>query len=258
MTWITADFPALPKATKDKLTAFTTTRMKGSSCGQYNSLNLATHVGDDLDVVYANRALLRETTHLPSEPYWLNQTHSNISVELPYEYRGYTDGNIIAIIEADASFTSMPEHICAVMTADCLPVLLVDEGGNCVASIHAGWRGLANGVIENTIKRLNVSPEKIHAWLGPAIGPNHFEVGQDVKDTFVASDSEHASCFIPRNTPGKYLCDIYELARQQMQRLGVEHISGGEFCTVTDQERFFSYRRDGQTGRMASLIWLKK
>ena len=262
MTWITANFPELPETTKRKLTAFTTTRCGGSSRirsnAKYSSLNLATHVGDYLDVVYSNRALLRETAHLPSEPYWLNQTHSINVVELPYQYRGCSDGNVISIIEADASFTLLPEHVCVVMTADCLPILIVDEQAATVAAIHAGWRGLADGIIEKTILRLGVASKRLHVWLGPAIGATNFEVGQEVKDLFVQKSVTNETSFVAQPQQGKYLCDIYQLASNVLVELGIEHISGGEYCTVADDEQFYSYRRDGQTGRMASLIWLRK
>ncbi|NVK25593.1 MAG: peptidoglycan editing factor PgeF [Gammaproteobacteria bacterium] len=261
MTWITANFPDLPASTLKRLSAFTTTRMGGSSSGQFDSFNLATHVGDELDAVYSNRALLREKRQLPSEPYWLNQTHSNTVIEIPYQYRGYTDGNIIAIIEADASYTALPNHICTVMTADCLPLLLVDSKGTKVAAIHAGWRGLANGIIEKTINKMAVETGDLHVWLGPAIGPDSFEVGEEVKQQFVALSALNRDCFVEQpqslaTEPKKFLCDIYQLAKNKLNVLGVKHISGGEFDTVTELSLFYSYRRDGQTGRMASLIWL--
>ena len=254
MTWITADFPNLPENVKQHLVAGTTTREGGVSIPPYASLNLATHVEDDMQDVQANRAILRDSLQLPSEPYWLNQTHSNIVIELPYQYRSAQNSKAISIIEADAAFTARPNHICCVMTADCLPVLIVDESGKKVAAVHCGWRGLANGVLINTLAALEVEGKNLHVWLGPAIGPEKFEVGAEVKQEFVSLTSKNSDCFAAQDN-GKYLCDIYKLARLQLKDFGVVHISGGNYCTVKQEDKFFSYRRNGQTGRMASMIW---
>lgn len=255
MTWITANFPNLSEQVRNKVVAGTTTRVGGISAGDYAGLNIAAHVGDDSKNVAANRAILREQLSLPSEPYWLTQTHSKVAVEIPYQYRPHPSGDKDSMIDADAAFTKLARHVCAVMTADCLPLLIVDDAATEVAAIHAGWRGLADGVITSTVEAMNRPAKSLHVWLGPAIGPTSFEVGAEVKQTFVDLKPENEVAFLPAK-PGKFLCDIYQLARLELKRLGVEHISGGEHCTVLNPELFYSYRRDGQTGRMASLIWL--
>lgn len=260
MTWITADFPNLPISVRQKISAGTSTRTGGVSTGEYHSLNIAAHVDDDPINIQTNRAILREQHSLPTEPYWLNQTHSNLVVELPDGYHHNYVKSGYKFVEADASYCRFSGHVCAVMTADCLPLLIVDEQANEIAAIHAGWRGLANGVIENTLTKFNAANQKLHVWLGPAIGPRAFEVGQEVKDQFVAKDMNNEMCFITSANCSidstKYLCDIYALAKVILNAAGVENISGGDYCTVSDQARFYSYRRDGQTGRMVSMIWL--
>ncbi|MCG9058982.1 peptidoglycan editing factor PgeF [Laribacter hongkongensis] len=223
-----------------------TTRDGGVSLAPYASLNLGQHVGDDPAAVAENRARLRAC--LPAEPFWLNQVHG-IGVQ-----EACADAPDVPP-DADAGFTRQPGVVCAVMTADCLPVLLTDRSGSVVAAAHAGWRGLCNGIIEATIVRMAVPANDILAWLGPAIGPDAFEVGPEVRTAFMAHDPTAASAFaaIP---DGKYLADIYLLARQRLNACGVTEVHGGDACTVTERERYFSYRRDGRTGRMASLIWL--
>lgn len=209
----------------------------------YDSLNLGSHVGDDPCTVERNRNLL--SAWLPSEPVWLEQVH----------------GAEVALAEtagcrpvADACVSSSKNSVCVVMTADCLPVLLCDQDGTVVGVAHAGWRGLANGVLETTVKAMQVAPGRLMAWLGPAIGPAVFEVGAEVRDVFLGRSSQADAAFKP--LADKYLADIYLLARQRLQALGITQIYGGEFCTYTERERFFSYRRDGATGRMATMIWL--
>jgi hypothetical protein len=184
---------------------------------------------------------------LPGEPCWLNQVHGTRVVDA-----AHPDG----VPDADAVVSRSAGAVCVVMTADCLPVLLCDRAGSVVGAAHAGWRGLQGGVIEATVAAMQVSPSEVIAWLGPAIGPTAFEVGDEVRAAFVGDAAVAAAAFQPSATPGKWLADIYLLARQRLQVLGVNSISGGDLCTVTDRERFFSYRRDGVTGRMASLIWL--
>lgn len=206
--------------------------------------NLAGHVGDDPDVVAANRARLRR--HLPAEPMWLSQVHGTRCVDA----RSSTTG-----AEADAVFARGGDAVCAVLTADCLPVLLCDEGGEVVAAAHAGWRGLAAGVIEATVAAMAVSGERLLAWLGPAIGPTAFEVGEDVRLAFTAADPGAAVAFGARDG-GKWSCDLYALARRRLNAIGIERIHGGDRCTFTEREFFFSYRREGATGRMASLVWI--
>ncbi|ACO75205.1 Uncharacterized conserved protein [Laribacter hongkongensis HLHK9] len=238
---LTAGWPA-----PARVRTLITTRDGGVSLAPYASLNLGQHVGDDPAAVAENRARLRAC--LPAEPFWLNQVHG-IGVQ-----EACADAPDVPP-DADAGFTRQPGVVCAVMTADCLPVLLTDRSGSVVAAAHAGWRGLCNGIIEATIARMAVPASDILAWLGPAIGPDAFEVGPEVRAAFMAHDPTAASAFaaIP---DGKYLADIYLLARQRLNACGVTEVHGGDACTVTERERYFSYRRDGRTGRMASLIWL--
>lgn len=238
--WIRPDWPA-----PARVRALSTTRSGGVSVSPYGSLNLGVHVGDVPASVAANRAALRDV--LPGEPCWLNQVHGTRVVDA-----AHPDG----VPDADAVVSRSAGAVCVVMTADCLPVLLCDRAGSVVGAAHAGWRGLQGGVIEATVAAMQVSPSEVIAWLGPAIGPTAFEVGDEVRAAFVGDAAVAAAAFQPSATPGKWLADIYLLARQRLQVLGVNSISGGDLCTVTDRERFFSYRRDGVTGRMASLIWL--
>lgn len=222
--------------------ALQTTRVGGVSAEPYDSLNLAGHVGDDALKVAANRQLL--SPYVPTEPLWLNQVHGIAVVDAASR-----------LPDADASFTRAPNVVCATMTADCLPVLLCDEAGTVVAAVHAGWRGLCDGVIEAAVAAMQTPPKNLMAWLGPAIGPNAFEVGTEVLDAFISHDREAELAFRAA-TDDKWLGDIYLLAKQRLHKLGVERIYGGGLCTYTDQARFFSFRRDGVTGRMASMIWL--
>lgn len=237
-----------------KVHVLATTRNGGVSGGPWTSLNLGDHVGDDPAAVAKNRLLLR--THLPAEPVWLKQVHGTYCCDAQVLSSA---GNSMPP-EADAAFSRTPGVVCAVLTADCLPLLLCDAAGSVVAAAHAGWRGLAAGVIESTVAAMGVPGERLLAWLGPAIGPENFEVGGEVRAAFVAHDPQAAAAFVAR-PGGKWLCDIYLLARQRLAALGVRHVFGGHaaganFCTVRDAARFYSYRRDGVTGRMASLIWL--
>ena len=234
--------------------AFSTVRHGGVSESPYqgddtgkNGLNFGMHVGDSPLAVKKNRAILRE--ELPAEPVWLNQVHGTTVVN---------GENVRGVPDADAAFAEKKGIVCTIMTADCLPVLLCDRAGTVVAAAHAGWRGLAGGVLENTIAVMRGKTDsEIMAWLGPAIGPGSFEVGEDVRDAFVQKNPVMASAFVSRkDNLGKYLADIYALAKMTLDELGVTDVSGGGFCTVTDKERFYSYRRDGVTGRMATGIWL--
>ncbi|WP_328985600.1 peptidoglycan editing factor PgeF [Thiorhodovibrio winogradskyi] len=239
-----------------RVRACTTTRGGGTSTGAYAGLNLATHVGDDPARVAANRQLLAAALGLPSDPVWLEQVHGIEVLEIGETTEGVEAiGGEQAIPCADSSLTHRLDRVCAVLTADCLPLLLCERQGRAVAAVHAGWRGLLAGVIEQTVARLAESPEKIAAWLGPAIGQDAFEVGPEVRAAFVAADAQATLAFKP--SPGaRWLADLYTLARQRLRQTGVNDISGGHHCTFTDQERFYSYRRDGRTGRMATLIWL--
>lgn len=222
-----------------------TTRAGGVSQAPWGSLNLGDHVGDDPAHVAANRARLRR--QLPAEPGWLRQVHSARVVELGRE----TDR------EADAVLTRQPAQVCAVLTADCLPVLLCDRAGSVAAAAHAGWRGLADGVLEATVAAMQVPPEGILAWMGAAIGAQAFEVGDEVRQAFVAQHAEASVAFVLQPTPGKWLADIYQLARIRLKHAGVQAIYGGGRCTFNEADSFYSYRRDGVTGRMAALIWLE-
>jgi len=234
---IVPDWPA-PARVKSLMT----TRVGGVSQPPWASLNLGDHVGDDPDHVAANRAHLRQ--QLPAEPGWLRQVHSARVVELGHETNP----------EADAAFTREPGQVCAVLTADCLPVLFCDRSGSVVAAAHAGWRGLAGGVLESTVAAMRVAPGDILAWMGPAIGPHAFEVGDDVREIFMVSHPETAAALAP-HAPGKWLADIYQLARIRLGHIGVQAVYGGGRCTFNESDSFYSYRRDGVTGRMASLIW---
>lgn len=229
--------------------AFTTTRQGGFSQAPYNSFNLGDHVGDNQNSVKKNRTLLVEQFHLPQYPLFLTQTHSTRVITLPY----HGDN-----LEADAVYTNHPNQVCLVMTADCLPVLFTNHQGNEVAAAHAGWRGLCDGILEQTVQHFQAPPQEIIAWLGPAIGPKSFQVGEDVRQQFLAQNSKLAQAFTPDDkAQGKYLADLYLLARLKLQKLGILHITGGEHCTYQEANHFFSFRREKQTGRMASMIWFK-
>lgn len=229
--------------------ALTTFRYGGVSLAPYDSFNFGDHVGDDENAVKINRTLLTEQFGLPQMPLFLTQTHSTRVLRLP------SSGNDL---QADAAYTDRPNQVCLVMTADCLPVLFTHRQGNEVAAAHAGWRGLCDGILEQTVTHFQSPPADIMAWLGPAIGPTAFQVGQDVVEKFVAQDLQAEQAFSPDpNHQGKYFGDLYRLAKQRLNRLGITQISGGEYCTYRQKEQFFSFRRDGKTGRMASLIWFE-
>lgn len=232
--------------------ALQTTRHGGISLAPYNNLNLGDHVQDDLLHVAHNRQSLSQ--FLPSEPVWLNQTHG-INV--------VNTANADCVPNADASFTTRKNSVCVVMTADCLPILLCDKAGTAVASIHTGWRSLCDGVIEEAVRKMPVDTNQLMAWLGPAIGPQAFEVGGEVRAQFIAKDAQAEVAFksVADNENGdKWLADIYKLATQRLNGAGVNQVYGGgqqeTYCTFTDEQRFFSFRRDNLTGRMATLIWL--
>jgi YfiH family protein len=229
--------------------AASTIRAGGVSDAPYDSFNLATHVGDAEAAVQANRARLRQRLRLPAEPLWLNQVHGKRIVEAGNAAVG-------ACPSADASFGRSTGGVCAVMTADCLPVLLCDRAGSVVAAAHAGWRGLAGGVLEATVASLGVEPRQLLAWLGPAIGPAAFEVGSEVRAAFSDVHAAAAAAFVLQPN-GRWLADIYHLARIRLAAAGVDAVYGGGSCTFTDRARFYSFRRDKITGRMVSLIWLE-
>ncbi|MEF8721892.1 peptidoglycan editing factor PgeF [Candidatus Accumulibacter phosphatis] len=254
------DWPA-PRRVRSLITG----RDGGVSLAPYASLNLGAHVGDDALAVAENRRRLAD--HLPALPCWLEQVHGTTLVDA-------AGLGVAEVPVADGAFARAPGVVCAVMTADCLPVLLCDQSGSVVAAVHAGWRGLQAGILERAVEALAVPGVRLLAYLGPAIGPQAFEVGEEVRSAFVGAHQEAAAAFLPvsqdwpaRNIPAangptaqqparKWLADIYLLARQSLQRAGVDAIYGGGGCTLREAERFFSYRRDGVTGRMAALIWL--
>jgi len=236
---IIPDWPA-----PEHVRAYSSTREGGVSQGAWASLNLATHVQDDLKHVAENRRRLSEALAIPNEPYWLEQVHGTevVRPELNTTHC------------ADAAFTQQSDTPCVVMTADCLPVLFCDEQGTAVAAAHAGWRGLAAGVLEQTLKCFE-DQSMVMAWMGPAIGPKHFEVGDEVREVFVQQHSQTESAFV-ESRPGHWMADIFQLAQQRLSAAGVSQIFGGGICTYADADYFYSFRRESITGRMASLIWL--
>ena len=217
------------------IVAFTTTQ----------DLNLGNPSVYGAETIAKNREILRTEMHLPNKPYWIKQTHSNIAIEINHDYK---------ITEADASYTTEKNCICAVLTADCLPVLVCDKNGTAVAAIHAGWRSLVSGIIENTLDLFSQKPDQLMAWLGPAIGPKVYEVGDEVRAQFLEHDPQAALAFAP-SPNDRWLMDLYLLAKQRLKTKGVTNIYGGEHCTYTENDCFFSHRRDSQTGRQASLIY---
>lgn len=260
--WIVPDWPA-----PARVRALSTTRQGGVSVGPYGladgsprGLNLGTHVGDDPSAVAENRARL--AAHLPAMPRWLEQVHGCAVATADGVEDGVEDGEG-GVPRADASIATTPGHVCAIMTADCLPVLLCDAAGTVVGAAHAGWRGLCDGVIEATLARMAAQAgpgSEWLAWLGPAIGPSAFEVGAEVREAFLAQAREAErpaveAAFRP-GAPGKYWADLYALARTRLARAGCTRVYGGDACTVADAARFYSYRRDRTTGRMATLVWL--
>lgn len=243
MQLITPDWPA-----PARVSALTTCLDGGQSRGLYAGLNFAQHVGDDSSAVLANRAALRKELTLPSEPVWLEQIHGTSIAELDTLTAQKPP-------QADAAISKSADKVCAVMTADCLPLLMCSEDGTVVAAVHAGWRGLLAGVIEQTAMKMGDS-NKLLVWLGPAIGPGRFEVGEDVKTAFVNKQANMAQAF-QRVDSTHYLADLYALARMTLLACGVKKIYGGEYCTYNEPDLFYSYRREPVTGRMASLIWLQ-
>jgi len=237
--FIQPDWPA-----PENIKAYTTTRNTGVSEASYASFNLATHVNDNPQHVLKNRAILKQSLNLPAEPVWLEQVHGVCVLDTD----NYSSN------QADAAFSTHIKQVCVVMTADCLPVLICNRQGTKVAAAHAGWRGLQAGIIERTIDALQEDPASCLLWLGPAIGAQAFEVGDEVREAFVNEMPTTAEAFVA-NRPGHWLADIYQLARIRLQKKGVNEIYGGGLCTYTDSSRFYSYRRDNHSGRMASLIW---
>lgn len=225
--------------------ALQTTRLGGVSVAPYHSLNLGDHVQDEPQAVALNRQRLAPL--LPSEPVWLQQVHGVVVANAD---------SANCLPQADASIAHHRGTVCVVMTADCLPVLLCDDAGTVVAAAHAGWKGLAAGVLEATVSAMGVNPRKLMAWFGPAISQRAFEVGAEVRDAFLAHHPQATEAFLP-GANGKWLADIYLLAHQRLHALGIARVYGGECCTYSDAARFFSYRREGATGRMGTFIWLE-
>ncbi|MDL5030202.1 peptidoglycan editing factor PgeF [Vibrio sp. TMPB1044] len=231
--------------------AFASTRVGGFSTDAYQGLNLGTHVGDDASLVENNRTWLKQQANMPAAPVWLNQTHSTdvITVLEP----------MASILDADGAFTTAKGVVCSAMTADCLPVILTDTKGTQVAAVHAGWRGLAGGILENAVAKFSNldSENKIIAWLGPAIGKQVFEVGDDVLEAFVRFDLQAKLAFAAKAEPGKWLANMSQLATQRLEKVGVSEVTDSNLCTFADPDLFYSYRRDGITGRQATFIWLE-
>jgi polyphenol oxidase len=244
VAWVIPDWPAPPA-----VRALSTQRGGGASVSPFESFNLGAHVGDSPEAVADNRLRLRALAGLPAEPAWLSQQHGTGVFDL--------DGPQDAPRAADASFTRCAGRVCAILTADCLPVLLASDSGAGVAAAHAGWRGLAAGVIEATVGALALPPSSLLAWLGPGIGRGHFEVGAEVREALLRADPQAEAAFVP-NARGRYMADLAALARRRLERLGIARIYGGDACTYASPERYFSHRRDGRTGRQATLIWLEK
>ena len=240
--------------------ALFTTRLGGVSNGAhgaYATLNLGMHVNDHPEDVAKNRALLHK--QLPSDPTWLQQVHGTDHVWL--EQAAAQSKNAQGE-KGDAALSRQYNTVCAIMVADCLPVLLCDTAGTIVGAVHAGWRGLAGGVIEKSIAAMQIDSNKLMAWLGPAIGPDYFEVGNEVRTAFTEHDPRAARAFTAKDnsektSEKKWRANIFELARQRLTNAGVTQIYGGGICNYSDPARFFSYRRDGETGRMAALIWME-
>jgi len=240
---VVPDWPA-----PSNVRAFSTTRVGGVSGPPFDSLNLSFSSGDDPECVQQNRARVASALAIPEPPRWLNQVHGTrvVNAELALHHP-----------QADASTSNRPKQVLALMTADCIPVLICDRPGRRVAAAHAGWRGLAAGVLEGAVGALESDPSELLAWLGPGIGPNAFEVGPEVRDSFLSRDPYAARSF-RRGKADRLLADLYQLARRRLQRAGVDAVFGGEYCTYSNPARFFSYRRDGKrSGRMGSFIWLE-
>jgi YfiH family protein len=241
--WIVPDWPA-----PGNVRALSTTRQGGVSTGPFATLNLGEHVGDAAEAVAENRRRLQQEIGA-AQPRWLRQVHGTGVAKL--------EGAPVSEA-ADAAVTGKRGEACLIMTADCLPVLFADEAGTQVGAAHAGWRGLSTGVLEATLAAMQAAPGEVMAWMGPAIGPRSYEVGEEVRQAFITHSAPAAGAFAPGKVPGKWWCDLYELARQRLEAAGVKAIYGGGFCTSEDRDRFFSFRRDaGQTGRMATLIYME-
>jgi len=233
--------------TPKNIKSIVSTRCGGVSSAPWDSFNLATHVSDDAKDVSENRRILVERAHLPTEPEWLNQTHSVDAIDLDQSEN--RDG--------DASITTQKNKVAVVLTADCLPLLVTNKQGTEIAAIHAGWKGLLEGVVIKTLLAMQSKPRDLMVWLGPAISQKHFEIGDEVKHQF-CKKYHHAQTHFEAKPNNKWMANLYGLVRDQLAELAVTDIYGGDFCSYTDQHKFYSYRRDGETGRMASLIWIEE
>lgn len=247
---IAPDWPA-----PTRVRAAFTLRTGGVSASPYDSLNLGAHVGDATETVRENRRRLRERLRLPAEPEWLQQVHGTAVVDLD-ALGACAPSATREPPRADAAVARLSGRVCVIQVADCMPVLFAARDGSAVAAAHAGWRGLAAGVLEQTVGKLDVPAPHLMAWLGPTIGRDHFEVGDDVRTAFVSADPAAETAF-QVNTRGRWQCDLYALARRRLAALGIDDVSGGGWCTYADSARFFSFRREGRCGRMAALIWLE-
>ena len=239
--WIPADWPV-----PEHVQAGTTTRIGGYSRGTYASMNLASHVDDNPDYVFQNRILIREQLSLPDEPLWLQQIHSNKVINLAKENVNQP---------ADGAYTNKHNQICVVLTADCLPLLLCNTTGTEIAAIHIGWRGFSRNIITSALNAFTAKPQELMAWIGPYISAKHYEVGEEVRTACLKLINDTNTVFRPAR-PGHWFADMQGLVRQQLQTAGVHEIFGGDNCTYTDYQHFYSYRRDGITGRVASFIWM--
>ncbi len=242
LEYVTPNWPA-PK----NICCVTTTRKGGCSQHEFKSLNLGSHVKDEKENVEKNRLLIKKDLQLYKDPVWLKQVHGSAVLSLK------TNTSINS--EADAAYTNDVGVVCAVLTADCLPVVFCDQAGKHIAVAHAGWRGLVTGVLENTLQTIPVANQKLMCWFGPAIGPTKFEVGEEVFEQFITTDPSHSDAFVEQSN-GKFLANIYQLARNILAKQNVKAIYGGDHCTYSESDKFYSYRRDGETGRMATLIWI--
>jgi polyphenol oxidase len=255
LRWIRADWPAPPG-----VVAGTTLRQGGVSTGPYASLNLGTHVGDDSHAVRTNRRRFRQACGLPAEPLWLNQVHGTRVATATTSTKAVSGTNTKVVPgtgkydEADARVERRPGVVCAVLTADCLPVVLASATGDEIAVAHAGWRGLCEGILEATVAASSTPPDQLQAWLGPAISQSAFEVGGEVRDSFLRSD-EAAARHFRENERGRWQADLYGLARLRLEKCGIAGIFGGNHCTFGEPAEFFSYRRDGPCGRMATFVF---
>lgn len=248
--YLRADWPA-----PSNVRAYSTTRIGGNSATPFSQFNLAHHVGDSPDNVSQNRARLLVDLQLQSNPLWLDQIHSSKVVNANCIVDNFAEEITSIPVQADASYSTIDNQVCVVMTADCLPILFTSKTGSWVAATHAGWRGLAGGIIQNTISAYTGHSSELIAWMGPAISQAKFEVGTEVKEQFVQINSIYSAAFIKTNN-GKYRCDLYAIAKMILTDYQIDSY-GGDFCTFSDDSRFYSYRRAAQTGRMASLIWIE-